>query len=129
MTSGSSAAAIMVPESPLSPEDSTTVTPASTAASLALARSWPEVLVGSDELPKDSEITSACTVAAALSIPASTCDSIRTGVSTCDRSTTDAPGASPLITNEHPGGTSENGSAPEYWYTTVPCAAIEDTSP
>ena len=69
ITAGSSAAAIIVSELPLSPEDSTTVTPAATAASLVWERSLPEELVGSAEVPNDSEITSACTVATTLSIP------------------------------------------------------------
>src|ERR1700759_597732 len=80
MTAGSSAAAIIVPESPLSPEDSTTVTPAVTAASLALASRLAEALPGRADEPNDSEMTSACSVATAASTPASTCDSRMTGV-------------------------------------------------
>src|SRR5579875_905404 len=120
MTAGSSAAAIIVPESPLSPEDSTTVTPAATAASLAWASRLAEALPGRADVPNDSEMTSACSVATAASTPARTWDSRMTGVSTWLRSTRDTPGASPLITNEQPAGTSENGRAWAYWYSTVP---------
>ena len=115
ITAGSSAAVIMVPWGPLSPEDSTTVTPAATAALSASARSAPDRLVGSEVLPNDSEITSACTVVTALSIPAMTWARERIGVSISDRSTSAASGASPLMVKVQPGDTFENGRALEYW--------------
>ena len=123
MTAGSSDWMLNVPCGPLSPDDTTTVTPAATAASLAWRTDAPP--------PNDSEMTSACVVITVASIPAMTCDVDRTGVSMPVRSTSDASGASPLMMNVQLAGIGrvEFGSALAYWYTTVPCATIDEASP
>src|ERR1700722_3153422 len=116
MTSGSVAGDETVPESPLSPEDTTTVTPSATAASLAAysAAYRPGRWVN----PKDSEITSACSVRTALSRPWIACTSsmlmnplASVGVSTSDASIKVAPGASPSILKVQPAGSPENGNS------------------
>src|ERR1700739_2237694 len=106
MTLGSDAGASTVPESPLSPAETTTVTPAATAALSTDSKYVASAVPGTYGTPNDSEMACAFSCETALSTPETTCPRVCTdgsyGVS--DRSTREAPGASPLLSNVQPAG-------------------------
>src|ERR1700752_4760456 len=106
ITLGSEDGAATVPESPLSPAEATTVTPAATAALSTDSKNVASAVPGTYSAPKDSEMTSAPSLETALSTPETTWARVWTDGSygVLDRSTREAPGASPLMSKVQSGG-------------------------